>query len=135
MVSKLYTKFQQLSLPKTAILEHPLRFCTQLYRNSKEWHHAGLAETNFGAKYACATKAIFTLYRIVKRSVTESVPDRASVHTRNAAFEAVSAPEQYCSALLLKVERSVSDRFLKRSESSVYTFIGAEIATEPRFGK
>ena len=38
--------------------------------------------------------------------------DRASVHTRNTAFEAVSAPEQYCSASLLKVERSVSDRFL-----------------------
>ena len=81
------------------------------------------------------TKAMFTLYRIVKRSVAESVPDRASVHTRNAAFEAVSAPEQYCSAPLLKVERSISDRFLRRSESSLNTFIGAEIATEPRFGK
>ena len=73
------------------------------------------------------TKAMFTLYRIVKRSVAGSVPDRASVHTRNAAFEAVSAPEQYCSAPLLKVERSVSDRFLKR--------FGAEIAPEPLFGK
>ena len=61
------------------------------------------------------SKAMFTLYRIVKRSVAESVPDRASVHTRNAGFEAVSAPQQYCSAPLLKVERSVSDRFLKRS--------------------
>ena len=81
------------------------------------------------------SKAMFTLYRIVKRSVSESVPDRASVHTRTAAFEAVSAPEQYCSAPLLKVERSVSDRFLRRSESSLNTFIGAEIATEPRFGK
>ena len=94
---------------------------------------------------------MFTLYRIVKRSVAESVPDRASVHTRNASFEAVSAPEQYCSgtvllrnstapeqycsAPLLKVERSVSDRFLRRSESSLNTFIGAEIATEPRIGK
>ena len=78
---------------------------------------------------------MFTLYRIVKRSVTESVPDRASVHIRYAAFEAVSAPEQYCSAPLLKVERSVSDRFLRRSESSLNTFIGAEIATEPRIGK
>ena len=78
---------------------------------------------------------MFTLYRIVKRSVAESVPDRASVHTRNAGFEAVSAPEQYCSAPLLKVERSVSDRFLQRSESSLNTFIGAEIATEPLFGK
>ena len=67
-------------------------------------------------------KAMFTLYRIVKRSVAESVPDRASLHTRNAAFEAVSAPEQYCSAPLLKVERSVSDRFLKRSESGLNTF-------------
>ena len=78
---------------------------------------------------------MFTLCRTVKRSVTGSVLDGASVHTRNAAFEAVSAPEQYCSAPLLKVERSVSDRFLKRSESSLNTFIGAEIATEPRFGK
>ena len=78
---------------------------------------------------------MFTLYQIVKRSVTESVPDMASVSSRNADFESVSAQEQYCSSPLLKVERSVSDRFLKRSESSVNTFIGAEITTEPRFGK
>ena len=78
---------------------------------------------------------MITLYRIVKRSVAESVLDRISVHTRNAAFEAVSAPEQYCSTPLLKVERSISDRFLKRSELSLNTFIGAKIATEPRFGK
>ena len=78
---------------------------------------------------------MFTLYRIVKRSVAENVPDRPSVHTRNADFEAFSAREQYCSAPLLKVERSVSDRFLKRSESNLNTFTGAEIATEPRFGK
>ena len=71
----------------------------------------------------------------MKRSVAESVPDKASVHTRNAALEAFSAPEQYCSAPLLKVERSVSDRFLKRSESSLKTFIRAELATKPRFGK
>ena len=54
---------------------------------------------------------MFTLYRILKRSVAESVPDRASVHNGNAVFEAVSAPEQYYSAPLLKVERSVSYRF------------------------
>ena len=71
----------------------------------------------------------------MKWRVAERVPDRASIHTRNAAFEAVSAPEQYCFALLLKVERSVSDRFSKRSESSLNTFIGTETATEPRFGK
>ena len=76
-----------------------------------------------------------TLYRIVERSITESVPDRASVHTRNAAIEAVSALEQYCSTPLLKVERSILDRYLKWSESSVNNFIRAEIATEPRFGK
>ena len=80
-------------------------------------------------------QAMFTLYRMVKRSVTESVPDRPSVHTRNAAFEAVSAPEHYCSAPLLKVERSVSDRFLRRYEASLNIFISAKIATEPRFGK
>ena len=78
---------------------------------------------------------MFTLYRLVKRSVAESVLDSASVHTRYAASEVVSAPEQYCFAPLLKVERSVSDRFLKRFESSLNTFIGAEVATEPRFGK
>ena len=78
---------------------------------------------------------MFTLYRTVKRNVAESVLDRASVHTWNAAFEAVSAPEQYCSDPLLKVERSLSDRFMKRSESSLNTFIRAEIGTEPRFGK
>ena len=78
---------------------------------------------------------MFTLYQIVKWSVAESVLDRASVHTRNAAFEAVSAPEQYCSTLLLKVEHSLSDRFLRWSESSLNTFIGAETATEPHFGK
>ena len=79
--------------------------------------------------------AMFTLYRIVKRSFAESVSDRASVQTRNAAFEAVSAPEQYCSAPLLKVERSVLDRSLKRSELSLNIFVRAEIAAEPRFGK
>ena len=72
------------------------------------------------------SEAMFTLYRTVKRSIAGSVPDRVFVHTRNAAFEAVSAPEQYCSASLLKVERSVSDRFLKRSESSLNTTIGAD---------
>ena len=66
----------------------------------------------------------------MKRSIAECVLDRTSVHTGNAAFEAVSAPEQCCSAPLLKVERSVSDRFLKRFESSLNTSIGAEIATE-----
>ena len=57
------------------------------------------------------------------------------MHTRNTAFESVAAPEQYCAAPLLKVERPISDRFLKRSVSSLNTFIGAEIATEPRIGK
>ena len=61
------------------------------------------------------TLLVFALYRVVKRSVAESVPDTASVHTWNAAFEAVSALEQNCSAPLWKVERSVSDRFLKWS--------------------
>ena len=71
----------------------------------------------------------------MKRGVAESVPDKPSVHTRNAAFEAVSARKQYCSAPLLQVERSVPDRFLKRSESSLDTSMGVEIATEPRIGK
>ena len=43
-------------------------------------------------KLICVSKAVFTLYGIVKRTVAESVLDRASVHTRKAAFEAFSAP-------------------------------------------
>ena len=76
---------------------------------------------------------MFTLYQIVKRRGAESVPDRASVHTRNTAFEAVSDPEQYCSSPLVKVERAVSDRFLKQSESSLNTSIGAAIANRTSF--
>ena len=71
----------------------------------------------------------------MKQSITESVLDRASVHTRNTAFEAVFASEQNCSAPLLKVERSVSDRFLKRFKSSLNTFISAKHVTEPRIDK
>ena len=37
---------------------------------------------------------MFTLYQIVKRSVAEMVPDKASVHTRNATFGTISALEQ-----------------------------------------
>ena len=57
-----------------------------------------------------AFDALFTLHwiYIVKRRVAESVPDTAFVHTRNAAFQAVSAPEQYYTAPLLKVERFLS---------------------------
>ena len=111
--------FRSLGNPKDRTLDH--------------FFYASHVRHNF--PYKLIPMAMFTLYRIVKRSVAESVPDRASVHTRTAAFETVSAPEQYCSAPLLKVERSVSDRFLRRSESSLNTFIGAEIATEPRIGK
>ena len=45
-------------------------------------------------------QVVFTLYWIVKRSVAESVPDRASAHTGNFVVEAVSDLEQYCSAPL-----------------------------------
>ena len=68
-------------------------------------------------------------------SVAESVMDRASVHIRNAVFEAVSFSEHYCSAPLLKVEHSISDRFFQWSKSSLNNFIRAKIATEPRFGR
>ena len=40
------------------------------------------------------TQAMFTLYRIVKRSIAETVPDKASVHTRIATFGTISALEQ-----------------------------------------
>ena len=68
---------------------------------------------------------MFTLHRKVKRSVAERVPDRASVHARNAAFKAVSAPEQYCPTPLLKVKRSVSDRFWN-GPSQVWTLLSEQ---------
>ena len=45
---------------------------------------------------------MFTLYRIVKRSVAETVPNKASVHTGNATFGTISAPEQDYFAQFLK---------------------------------
>ena len=35
----------------------------------------------------------------MKQRVAESVPDMASVHTRNGAFEVVPVPKQDCSAV------------------------------------
>ena len=76
--------------------------------------------------------AMFTLYQIVKRRVAESVPDRAAVHTGNAAFQA-----SFCSGtvLLCSAVESGTFRIGQVFESNLNTFIGAEIATEPRFGK
>ena len=45
---------------------------------------------------------MFTLYRTVKRNIPETVPDKASVHTRNATFRTISAPEQDFFAPVLK---------------------------------
>ena len=45
---------------------------------------------------------MFTLDLIVKRGVTETVLDKASVHTRNATFGTISAPEQDYFAQVLK---------------------------------
>ena len=48
--------------------------------------------------------AMLTLYRKMKRSVAETIPERASVHTRNATFGKISASEQDCFAPFLKDE-------------------------------
>ena len=54
---------------------------------------------------------MFTLYRIVKRSIAESVPDRASVHTGNAS-------EQFLhqSRTLIPVH-TVPEQLLQRSKN------------------
>ena len=44
--------------------------------------------------YSDKSQAMFTLYWILKQSVAETVPDKDSVHTRNAAFGTISDPEQ-----------------------------------------
>ena len=83
---------------------------------------------------------MFTLYRIVERSVAESVPGRTSILFRMGTLLSKqcllrNSTAPLFSFPLLKVERSVSDRFLKRSESRLNTSNRAEIAAEPRFGK
>ena len=45
---------------------------------------------------------MFTPYLTVKWSVAETVPERASVHTRNTTFGIISALEQDYFALFLK---------------------------------
>ena len=61
----------------------------------------GLTVTKLMRFYLKA-KVMFTLYRTVKRNVPETVPDKASVHTRNATFGTISAPEQDFFAPVLK---------------------------------
>ena len=58
---------------------------------------------------------LFTLYQTMKRSVAKCVSGRASVHSENASSGTMFALEQDCSAPLVKVERPVSERFLKRA--------------------
>ena len=45
---------------------------------------------------------MFTLYRIVKRSIAETEPAKASVYTWNNTIETISAPEQDYFAPFLK---------------------------------
>ena len=82
---------------------------------------------------------VFTIYQIVNGALQKvyqiGLLSRAPVHTRNIALEVVSVPEQNFSAPLLKVERFVSDRLSKRSESRLNTLLGAEVATESCTGK
>ena len=72
---------------------------------------------------------------VVKRSVAESVPDRAAVHTRNAAFEA-----SFCSGTIQLRSTVESGTFrigqvfeMVRIKSE--HFYRSRIATESRFGK
>ena len=72
----------------------------------------------------CDTEVVFTLDRIVKRSVAKSVLDRASVHTRNVTFEAVSAPELYSAVesatfrnRTLNLVHRVQEQLLERSKN------------------
>ena len=58
-----------------------------------------------------------------------------AVHIGNPSPGKMFAPEQDCSAPLLKVENIVSDRFLKRFRPCLNTSVGAEIAVESLIGK
>ena len=49
---------------------------------------------------------------------TKTISDRTSVHKGNADFGAVFTTERCCAALILKVNRHVSDRFSYHSLAS-----------------
>ena len=59
---------------------------------------------------------MFTLWLIVKLSVAKRLSDRTSVHIENISSGTVFAPEQDCSALLLKVECLYRISFWNRPE-------------------
>ena len=80
-------------------------------------------------------KVVFTLYRIVKQNIAKWVSNRASVHTGNSSSGTIFVPKQDCSAALLKVERIVSDRFLKQFEPSLNTLVGVKITTGVLIGE
>ena len=65
-----------------------------------------------------------TLCRVVKRSAAKCVSDNASVHNGNASSGTILPAEQDCFTPLLKVERPVSERFLKRSGPGLNNFVG-----------
>ena len=72
---------------------------------------------------------MFTLYRTVKQNVAKCVSNKALVYNGNASSGTLFAPEQNCSAALLKVEHIVLDRFSKQSGPSLNTFVGVKLTT------
>lgn len=43
---------------------------------------------------------------------TKTIQDRASVHTKDGGFDAISLTERSCAALILKLDRQISDRLM-----------------------
>ena len=71
----------------------------------------------------------------MKQRIAKCVSDRAPVHTGSSSCGTIFLWSRTALLLLLKVEYSVSDRFLKWPRPDLNTFVRAEIAMELFIGK
>ena len=53
------------------------------------------------------------------RTDTKTIQDKASVHTKDGGFDAISVTEQSWAALILKLGRHISDRLMRTGVGTV----------------
>ena len=53
------------------------------------------------------------------RTDTKTIQDKASVHTKDGGFDAISLTERSCATLILKLDRHISDRLMRTGIGTV----------------
>ena len=62
---------------------------------------------------------------------TKTIQDRASVHTKDRGFDAISLTERSCAALILMLDRHISDRLMRTGIGTVAEVNELERDLEP----